>query len=233
MNEEKIFPAGFSAPETPSSTPQPSQRGAPEMAKPATKTAQAEIEKLKGAAGEQGSAAVEEIKMAAQSVAREAQETGRDLIRKQKENVAQSVHKYAEALRAASESLRNEEGNVLAEPARKGAEQLERMSSYLSEKEPRDFIEDLEALTRRRPEVVFGGLFVVGLTAARFVKASRKRPRRAGPREPVGDAGTPPQLSAAAPSSAPIPATNEPLSAPPAFPTTTSSPEGALTSPMP
>ena len=85
------------------------------------------------------------------------------MIHKQKENLAQSVHKYAEALRAASESLRNEEGNVLAEPARKGAEQLERMSSYLREKEPRDFIEDLEAFTRRRPEVVFGGLFVVGL----------------------------------------------------------------------
>ena len=101
-------------------TTQTTEGGAQEIAKQTAQTAQAEIQKLKGAAREQGSAAVEEIKTAAQSVAREAQETGRDLIHKQKENVAQSMHKYAEALRAALESLRNEEGNVLAEPARKG-----------------------------------------------------------------------------------------------------------------
>ena len=186
MNEEKNSPAGFSAPETPLITTQTSQGGAQEIAKQTAQTAQAEIQKLKGAAREQGSAAVEEIKTAAQSAAREAQETGRDLIHKQKENVAQSVHKYAGAMRAASERLRNEEGNVLADPAQKAAEQLEGMSSYLRAKEPADFLDDLESLTRRRPEVVFGGFFVVGLAAARFFKASRRRPRRAGPAEPIG-----------------------------------------------
>ena len=212
MNEEKIAPAGFIAPETPSSTPQPSQRGAHETAKQATQTAQTELEKLKGAAREQGSAAVEEIKTAAQSAAREAQEAGRDFVHEQKENLAQRVQKYAEALRAASERLRDEEGNVLAEPAQKGAEQLERMSSYLREKEPGDVLEDLEAFTRRRPEVVFGGLFVVGLAAARFFKASRRRPRRAGPAEPSGDAGT---LQLSTPSSAIPAASSESVSAAP------------------
>ena len=156
--------------------------GAQEIAKQAAQTAQAEIQKLKGAAREQGSAAVEEIKTAAQSAAREAQEAGRDFVHEQKENLAQMVHEYAEAMRAASERLRNEEGNVLADPAQKAAEQLEGMSSYLRAKEPADFLDDLESLTRRRPEVVFGGFFVVGLAAARFFKASRRRPRRAGPR---------------------------------------------------
>ena len=181
MNEEKI--SSFTAPETSSSTP---QRGAQETAKQVTQTAQAEIEKLKETAREQGSAAVEEIKTAAQSAAREAQEAGRDFVHEQKENLAQMVHKYAEAMRAASERLRNEEGNVLADPAQKAAEQLEGMSSYLRAKEPADFLDDLESLTRRRPEVVFGGFFVVGLAAARFFKASRRRPRRAGPAEPIG-----------------------------------------------
>jgi hypothetical protein len=164
---------------------------------------------------------VEEIKTVAQSAAREAQEAGRDFVHQQKENLAQRVHKYAEAVRAASERLRSEEGNVLADPAQKAAEHLEGMSSYLREKEPGDVLNDLESFTRRRPEVVFGGLFVVGLAAARFFKASRRRPRRAaGPPGPVGDASTS-QLAAAAPSSAPIPATSEPLSAPTAFPPTT------------
>ena len=187
MNEKTNSPAGLTTPETPSSAPQPA---AQQKAKQTSQTVQAEIEKLKGAARDQGSATVEEIKTAAQSGAREAQEAGRDFVHEQKENLAQRVHKYAEALRAASERLRDEEGNVLAEPAQKGAEQLERMSSYLREKEPNDFLEDLETFARRKPEVVFGGLFVVGLAAARFLKASRRRPRRAGPAESMGDAGT-------------------------------------------
>jgi hypothetical protein len=215
MNEEKIS----RSPTTPET---PARSGLQQTAKQATHAAQTEIEKLKGAAREQGSAAVEEIKTVAQSAAREAQEAGRDFVHEQKENLAQRVHKYAEAVRAASERLRNEEGNLLADPAEKAAEQLEGMSSYLREKEPGDVLDDLESFTRRRPEVVFGGLFVVGLAAARFFKASRRRPWRAGPPEPVGHAGTS-QLAAPPPSSAPIPATSEPLSAPAAFPPTTRS----------
>jgi hypothetical protein len=232
MNEEKISPTGLTGAETPSGTPRPSHSGLQQTAKQAAQAAQTEIEKLKGAAREQGSAAAEEIKTAAQSAAREAQEAGRDFVHEQKENLAQRVHKYAEALRAASERLRDEEGNVLAEPAEKGAEQLERMSSYLREKEPNDFLEDLETFARRKPEVVFGGLFVVGLAAARFLKASRRRPQRAGPAESMGDAGT---LQLSTPSSPLSPATSiESVSAAPAFPPAfRSSPQAAPTSSAP
>ena len=190
MNENRNSPVGLTATETPSNAPKPSEPGAQEKAKQTAQTAKSEIEKLKGAAREQGSAAVEEIKTAAQSAARKAQEAGRDFVHEQKENLAQKAHQYAEALRVAAERLRDEEGNVLAKPAEKWAEQLERMSSYVREKEPNDFLEDLEMFARRKPEVVFGGLFVVGLAAARFLKASRRRPRRAGPAESMGDAGT-------------------------------------------
>ena len=232
MNEKKISHAGLPATDTPSTTVQPSQPAVQEKAKQTVQTAQAEMEKLKGVAQEQGSAAVEEIKTAAQSAAREAQEAGRDFVHQQKENLSQRVHQYADALRAASERLRGEEGNVLAEPARKWAEQLERMSGYLREKETSDFLEDLETFARRKPEVVFGGLFVVGLVAARFLKASRRRPRRAGPAEPIGDASA---LQLSTPSSPIITATSresvtEASAFPPAF---RSSPQAAQTSSVP
>jgi hypothetical protein len=89
MNEKKNSAAGLTEAETPSSMPQPSELGVQEKAKQTAQTANAEIEKLKGAAREQGSAAVEEIKTAAQSAAREAQEAGRDFVHGQKENLAQ------------------------------------------------------------------------------------------------------------------------------------------------
>jgi hypothetical protein len=210
MNEEKNSPTDRSASETSPGTPSLGGGGAQQLAKQATQTAQTEIETLKNSALEQGSAAVGEIKTAAQSAARQAQEAGRDFVHEQKENLAHKVDEYAGAVRATAERLRNDDGNVLATPAQKAAEQLEQMSSYLREKEPADFLDDLESFARRKPEVVFGALFAAGLAAARFFKASRRRPRRAGPLEPVGDAP------------------------PPAFPPTSSfSPEPASTSATP
>ena len=229
MNKEEISQAGFASRETPSGTPEPSEGTAQEAAKQAAQTAQVQLEKLKGTAREQGSAALEEIKTAAQSAAREAQEAGRDFVHEQKEKLAQKVDEYAEAVRAASERLRSEEGNVLATPAQRAAEQLGRISSYLREKEPGDALDDLESFARRKPEVVFGAFFAVGLAAARFFKASRKRPRRAGLPETLGNPGSA-QLSDAAP----FPAAAVPLSGPSGFPPApSSSPATAPTSSTP
>jgi vacuolar-type H+-ATPase subunit E/Vma4 len=149
MNEENLSPTDFAPPETSSGTSRPSQGGGHQTPKSAqvTQAAQIEIEKLKGAAREEGSAAVEEIKAVAQSAAREAQEAGRDFAHEQKENLAQKVDKYAASVRAACDRLRSEEGNVLADPAQMAAEQLGKMSSYLREKELGDLVDDLESFT--------------------------------------------------------------------------------------
>ena len=173
-----------------------------------------------------GGAAFEEIKTVAQSATRQAQEAGRDFIDEQKENLAQRVDQYTEAMRSACEKLRSEEGNVLAGPAQKAVDQLERMSGYLREKQLADVLDDLESYARRRPEVVFGGLFVVGLAAARFLKASRRRLHRAGPPEDIGNASTP-DFSGAALSSVPSAARSFAPSG------RSSSPPDVLTSSMP
>jgi hypothetical protein len=232
MKEENISPADRIETEAPPSPLPSAQPGIKEGVKQTTQAVKSEIEKLKGAAREQGSAAVEEIKSTAQSAAREAQEAGLDFLHQQKEVISQRVHQYSGALRAASDRLSSEEGNVLAQPAQKWAEQLERMSTYLRDKEPSEFLDDLETFARRKPEVLFGGLFVLGFAAARFLKASRKRPRRAGPAELSGDSGA---LQLSAPSSSFIPATSsQPVSASPEFsPAFTSSPQGVATSSVP
>ena len=80
---------------------------------------------------------------------------------------------------SAGERLGHEQDPLLAEPAQRVAEQLGSLANYLRQKEPADFLEDLEAFTRRRPEIVFGALFVLGLGAARFLKASRSPARSA------------------------------------------------------
>ena len=182
MNEEKTSATELKPSET---SPSPGS-GLQQRAKETAQTAKKEIETLKSATREESSAAVEQIKTAAQSAAVQAHEAGRDFIDEQKENLAQKVDEYTQALRVASEKLRSDEGNILGGPAQKAADRLEGMSGYLREKQLPDVLDDLEAYARRKPEVVFGGLFVVGLAAARFFKASQRRRRRAGPAEPMG-----------------------------------------------
>ena len=115
-----------------------------------------------------------QMKEGLHSAQHQAREAGRTFIHNQQGMLAERLGEYAEAARAASERLQGDEGNRLAKPAERAAEGLERLSSYLRDKEPADLMDDLERFARRRPEVVFGGLFIAGLAAARFLKASRR-----------------------------------------------------------
>ena len=140
--------------------------------------ARSKMEHLKESARKEGSAAVDHIKSAAQSAVREAQETGQSFVKNQKESLAGRFSEYANAVQSMSEKLRGDEDNILAGPAEKAAGSLSRSSDYLREKEPAELLDDLESLARRKPELVFGGLFVVGFAAARFFKASRRQSPR-------------------------------------------------------
>ncbi len=181
MNEEKISQASGSSQET---SPGESQGSVSKKAKSEAQSAAHEAGKLKDAAKEQGHAAIEQVKAGAASAAQQAKEAGTSYVATQKETLANKVDEYAEAAHAAAERLQAEDGNMLAEPAGRAAQQLDRLAGYLREADPTDFLDDLEGLARRRPEVVFGGLFVAGLVAARFLKASRRKSRAQDSAEP-------------------------------------------------
>ena len=171
MNESNTSPTGQRESASASST------GSTETSR-IVDEARSEMENLKESARKEGSAAVDQIKSAAQSAVRDAQETGQSFVKNQKENLASRFSEYATAVQSISEKLRGNDDNILAGPAEKAAGSLNRISDYLREKEPAELLDDLESLTRRKPELVFGGLFVVGFAAARFFKASRRQSLR-------------------------------------------------------
>lgn len=131
---------------------------------------------LKETAREKGAEAASNLKEGARSAARDAMGYGRTVVEDQKSNLADKVQEYADAARAASERLKGDQ-DLLAGPAERAAAQLDRASRYLRDKQPGDFLDDLESFARQRPEIVYGGMFVAGLAAARFFKASRRSSR--------------------------------------------------------
>jgi hypothetical protein len=136
---------------------------------------QSEVGKLRDAAREQSSVAMDQIKRTAQSALQNAQEAGQSFVHDQKDSIANRLSDYAKAAHTVSEKLRAEGDNILANPAEKAAGSLDRISGYLREKQPLELLDDLESLARRKPELFFGGLFVAGFAAARFFKASRRQ----------------------------------------------------------
>jgi hypothetical protein len=135
-----------------------------------------------------------------------AKEAASSLLTEQKGKLADTLASYGSALKAAGDHLAEDGQNPLVQPARRAARQLEKASTYLREKSRADLVRDLSRFARSNPEWVFGGLFVAGLAAARFLKASAPEDEPFPRRLPVVPS------PAAAP--APVPPPSVPFAAP-------------------
>ena len=114
-----------------------------------------------------------QLKDGADQAMQSAKTASSEFVRDQKEKLASTIEGYSSAVEAACERLEGGPGNRLAAPAHRATEQMNRAVSYLRSHEVSDFINDTQDLARRRPELVFGTMFVAGLASARFLKASR------------------------------------------------------------
>jgi hypothetical protein len=153
-----------------------------------------ELESLKQSAAAQTREATAKLKVEAQHLLEEAQDVGSNMLSTQKSALVNKMHQYQEAVQAAAETLRGENENILAGPAESAAHYLGRVCNYLDNHDPKELLHEMEGIARRRPELIFGGLFVAGFAVSRFLKASRSSPRteaiRAsrGGRRPTGQA---------------------------------------------
>lgn len=121
--------------------------------------------------------AYHEAKDSAQQSLQEARRAGRGFVRQRQTMLADLLAEYQHALHAATQTLERED-NRLASQSAKAAGQVARAADYLRRKQPEELVDDLSALVRRRPEVAFGSMFIAGLAAARFLKASARRQQR-------------------------------------------------------
>lgn len=95
----------------------------------------------------------------------------RDKARSAQEQTGDRIRGVATQLRNVSDSLREDDpfASELAERASRG---IEGVAQYVSSTSAQSLIRDTEQLARRQPALFFGGAFVLGLAAARFLKAS-------------------------------------------------------------
>jgi hypothetical protein len=112
------------------------------------------------------------------NVAGQARDQVQGLVTQQKTRVADQLGSLAGVLRDTGNQLGQKLGDKpvdsldLGGYAGKAADQVDRLSHYLRDRELGDVVRDAETFARRRPELFLGGTFIAGLLLARFLKAS-------------------------------------------------------------
>ncbi len=164
--------------------------------------------------------AYEDLKAGTKRMANDSTAYLSKMVGEQKSGLVIKLEEYRDAANAAAGKLDSDDDQKAAERVRQVAGGIGKIASYLRESEPSRLFSDAGALARKRPEIVFGSMFLAGLGIARFMKASRPE----GPAEPARNNFKPASGTSLAgstmrdpvrPFAAPIPATGS------TFPTTT------------
>jgi hypothetical protein len=157
-----------------------------------------------GSAKEHAAEVVGTAKEAAQQQVDDAAEKGRGMLRSQVDQrstqAGTQAQTLADALRQTAAQLRGDGDQQKARyagMADQGADRLEHVGGYLTAADADEILVRLEDMARRQPWLVAGAGVLVGIAAARFLKASsteRYYQIRARGRQPAVDAWSPAEL---------------------------------------
>jgi len=90
----------------------------------------------------------------------------------QKERATEGLGTMAQAVRQSTHQLREQHHDTVAGYIEQAADQLDRLSHGLKNKDVGELVSDAQRLARRRPALFVGSAFAVGLAGARFFKSS-------------------------------------------------------------
>lgn len=138
-----------------------------------TESAKQKLSHMQDDIASQASEATAAAKRKAVEATEQAKASGRKYAAEKKTKVAEEIGVFSGAIRKASGKLREENHDSIASYVDAAAEQLDHLRDSLEHKSVSQIVDDLQGLTRRRPELVYGGLFIAGLAAMRFLKASK------------------------------------------------------------
>jgi hypothetical protein len=127
-----------------------------------------------GQGGEQD--LVQHAKHATGEIVNQVQQQAGQQIDRQKESAANDLSQVVSAVRRFGESLGAEQGGPIARYAAqygdKAAQKLEQFAGYIREQDARRLLDDVQNFGRRRPALMLGGAFLLGLAGARLIRSS-------------------------------------------------------------
>ena len=107
-----------------------------------------------------------------------------------KDQVAERIAHLGTAFKRTGEALRDEEQAALSHYAETIGERIESAAHHLRDRPISELAHDVENFARREPAIFFGGAFLLGFVAARFLKSSAREEEIELEIEPELDFGT-------------------------------------------
>jgi len=92
----------------------------------------------------------------------------------QKNRATDGLGSVVQAVRQSTQQLRDQDHDVIARYVEQAADQIERVSQQIRNKEVGELMSDVQRLARRQPALFIGGAFALGLIGARFFKSSAR-----------------------------------------------------------
>lgn len=135
--------------------------------------------------------AYDDLRQGTRKIAHESGSYLKNVVAEQQHLLVEKLEEYRDAAKAASENLKSDNDTVAAKHIQKAAGGLGCFADYIRESEPNDLLSDASRMARKRPELVFGGLFIAGLGMARLMKASARERRRENHASNGGSTPTP------------------------------------------
>jgi hypothetical protein len=127
-----------------------------------------------GQGGEQD--LLQHAKHATGEIVNQVQQQAGQQIDRQKESAANDLSQVVSAVKRFGESLGAEQGGPIARYAAeygdKAAQKLEQFAGYIREQDARRLLDDVQNFGRRRPGLMLGGAFLLGLAGARLIRSS-------------------------------------------------------------
>ena len=115
------------------------------------------------------------LKAKTKEVAAQAKEYGGEFVQRGKERTASRMGGFSETMRQTADRFEREQDPNIALYTRLLADKLDGAATYVRERDLNQLRHDGENLARQHPGLFFGGMFLAGFAAARFLKASATR----------------------------------------------------------
>jgi hypothetical protein len=90
----------------------------------------------------------------------------------QKDRATDGLGSVAQAVRQSTQQLRDQNHDTVAQYVEQAADQVERFTNNLRQKDVGEIVNDAQRLARRNPALFIGGAFALGVIGARFLKSS-------------------------------------------------------------
>lgn len=138
-----------------------------------------EVKKVAGTVTEQAKHALgelqTEVKDQAVAAAAQVKQQAEGKLDEQRQQAAERLSGVASALRETGQRLSGKSEDMVGQYAQSMADQVDRFSSYLRDRDTNELLGEIQDFARRQPELFVAGTLAAGFLLGRFLKSSSQR----------------------------------------------------------